>query len=60
MISRFTALLSCDLLQPCSDPGIAFMEQGGSRVEADKASDGGKPSVTSAKSVELQVHVSGQ
>lgn len=56
MISWFMASLFCDLLQPCSDPEISFMERGASNMEADKASDGGKLSVTSAKIVELQVH----
>lgn len=60
MISWFMALLFCDLLQPCSDPEVSFMEQGGSNVEADKASDSGTLSVTSAKSKELQVHISRQ
>lgn len=60
MISRFMALLFCDLLQPCSDPEVSFMERGASKMEADKVSDGKKPSVTSAKSEELQVHISRQ
>lgn len=60
MISWFMASLFCDLLQPCSDPEVSFMERGASKVEADKASDRGKLSATSAKSEELQVHVSRQ
>lgn len=58
MISWFIASLFCDLLQPCSDPEVSFMEQKDSKVEADKASDRGKLSVTSAKGVELQVPIS--
>lgn len=60
MISWFMASLFCDLLQPCSDPEVSFMERRGSKVEADKASDRGKSSATSAKSIELQVHISRQ
>lgn len=60
MISWFMASLFCDLLQPCSDPDVSFMERGASKVEADKAADRGKLTVTSAKSEELQVHVSRQ
>uniref|UniRef100_H3BXP5 Uncharacterized protein n=1 Tax=Tetraodon nigroviridis TaxID=99883 RepID=H3BXP5_TETNG len=40
--------------KPCSDPEVSFMERGASKMEADKVSDGKKPSVTSAKSEDLQ------